>query len=209
MATTTQTGRLLKVTTPLGADVLLAVALTGREAISQLFHFTLAARAERKKDVAFDKLIGQKVQVAIELPGKKTRYFSGICSRFSQGESDPTFTGYSMEIVPQFWLLTKRIQTRIFQQKSVADVLKEVLTGLDVDYKLQGQFAVREYCVQYRESDFAFASRLMEEEGIFYFFQHTESGDKLIVANSPSVHPDCPAGPATVTYKTGTQEATD
>ena len=77
---------------------------------------------------------------------------------------------YRAELVPAFWLLTKTTDRRIFQQKSVPDILRQVLAGLDVSFEIQGTFEPRDYCVQYRETDFDFASRLMEEEGIFYFF---------------------------------------
>jgi type VI secretion system secreted protein VgrG len=204
-APTTQTSRLLKVSTPLGPDVLLATALSAREEVSHLFRFRLDAVAEVKKDVPFDKLLGQPVKVALELPDKKVRYFAGIVSRCSQGQSDTFFCEYRLEIVPKFWLLTKKVQSRIFQHQSVPDVLKKVLQGLDVEYQIQGAFQPRDYCVQYRESDFAFASRLMEEEGIFYFFKHSDAGDKLVVANTPQAHPAVP-GSSTVTYKSVPQD---
>src|SRR5262249_38135762 len=126
--------------------------------------------------------------------------FHGICCRVSQGESDPTFTDYRLELVPKFWLLTKRAQSRIFQHKSVLDILKEVLAGVDVAFELQGSFQPRDYCVQYRETDFNFASRLMEEEGIYYFFKHAAGSHTMVVANTPGSHPDLPTG-SKITYK--------
>ena len=95
-------------------------------------------------------------------------------------------------MVPEFWKLTKKAQSRIFQHKSVPDILKKVLEGLDVTYEIQGTFHPRDFCVQYRETDFNFASRLMEEEGIYYFFKHTSDGHKMVVANTPQSHPDMP-----------------
>jgi type VI secretion system secreted protein VgrG len=91
----------------------------------------------------------------------------------TQGGRDQTMTRYSMTVVPKFWLLTQCFQSRIFQQISVPDILRKVLTGLDVEYLIQGTFEPRDYCVQYPESDFHFAARLMEEEGIYYFFKFT------------------------------------
>ena len=79
---------------------------------------------------------------------------------------------YRAEVVPQLWLWTKKVQSRVFQHLSVPDILKQVLKGLKVTYQFQVNYHPRDYCVHYRESDFAFASRLMEEEGIYYFFQH-------------------------------------
>src|SRR5262249_55007498 len=148
--------------------------------------------AENRTDVSFDKLLGQAVTVTLLLPQGGKRYFNGICNRVSQGQRDNTFTHYHMEVVPMLWLLTKNSQSRIFQHVSVPDILKKVLAGLDVTYELQGTFHPRDYCVQYRESDFAFASRLMEEEGIFYFFKHTAKGHQMVVANTPQSHPDLP-----------------
>ena len=86
----------------------------------------------------------------------------------AQGQS--TFIRYHAELVPRLWLLTKNFQSRIFQHMSIPDILKQVLADLDVSFQIQGTFQPREYCVQYRESDFQFASRLMEEEGIYYYW---------------------------------------
>ena len=190
----TQANRPMAVNTPLGTDALLLTGFTGQEAISQLFNFQLDLLAENSQDVAFDRLLGQKAVVRLSLPGNKHRYFSGICSRISQGLRDHTFTHYRMEVVPQFWLLTRRAQSRIFQHISVPDILKRVLAGLDVAYEIQGTFQPRDYCVQYRETDFNFASRLMEEEGIFYFFKHTDDGHKMVLANTPQSHQELPEG---------------
>ena len=189
----TQQNRAMEVTTPLGADKLLLLSFTGQEAISRLFNFQLDLTAENEVDVAFDKLLGQKITTRLDLPDGEKRYFSGICNRISQGERDEIFTRYRMEVVPQFWLLTKRAQSRIFQQMTVPDILKKVLTGLDVTYEIQGSFHPRDFCVQYRETDFNFASRLMEEEGIFYFFKHNSDGHQMVVANTPQSHPDLPS----------------
>src|SRR5262249_20820513 len=78
--------------------------------------------------------------------------------------------------------------SRIFEKQSVPDILTKVLTGVEISKKLQGQYEPREYCVQYRESDFAFASRLMEEEGIFYYFEHTQRSHKMIVGDKRTCH---------------------
>jgi type VI secretion system secreted protein VgrG len=187
-----QQKRPIRVTTPLGPDALLLVGLRGHEAISQLFTFQLDLLAENKTDVAFEKLLGQKATVEMDAEGSEKRFFSGIASRISQGGRDATFTAYQLEIVPQFWLLTRKAQSRIFQQLSVPEILQKVLQGLDVDYKLIGKYEPRDYCVQYRETDFNFASRLMEEEGIFYFFRHSEKGHTMVVGDTPGIHPELP-----------------
>jgi type VI secretion system secreted protein VgrG len=189
-----QAERPLSVNTPLGKDVLLLVGFHGKDGISELFRYQLEMVAENKKDVAFDKLLGQKVTVTL-LWGRnrdKKRFFNGICSRVSQGRRDSVFTSYGMEIVPQAWMLSRKAQSRIFQRLSVPDILKKVLVGFDVSFEIQGTFEPRDYCVQYRETDFNFASRLMEEEGIYYFFKHEDGSHTMVVANTPQSHPDVP-----------------
>ena len=111
-----------------------------------------------------------------------------------------------MEIVPQFWLLKRGPQSRIFQQISVPDILKKVLDGPRRRYEIQGTFQPRDYCVQYRETDFDFASRLMEEEGIYYFFRHTADGHTMVVANTPQSHPDAP-GPDALIFESSRRAA--
>ncbi len=194
MASYLQTNRPMAVTTPLGADVLLLTGLTGGEGLSQLFSFQLDLIAELSRKIAFDKLLGQPISVRLDLAGGKKRFFHGICNRVSQGEQDTTFASYRIEIVPKFWLLGKRTQSRTFQQVSVPDILKKVLTGLDADFQLQGKYEPRDYCVQYRESDLRFASRLMEEEGIYYYFKHEEKKHTLVIADTPQKHAAMPEG---------------
>jgi len=194
----------MAIKTPLGDDKLLLDSFTGSEAISHLFHFKLGMYADSQSPLAFDKLLGQSVTVTFQ--GDPLRYFNGIISKLSQGQrAKGTAEGtilvrFEAEMVPQFWLWTKNVQSRIFQQKSVPDILKEVLKGLDVTFEIQGTFAPRDYCVQYRESDFDFAGRIMEEEGIYYFFKHTDGGHKLVLANTPQSHPAV-GGPAQIKYE--------
>lgn len=192
MPTYLQADRILKVTTPLGPDTLLLRGLEGQEGLSELYRFRLELATEIGTTVAFDKLLGQKVVAQLALPDQKVRYFAGICSRMAEGGRDQTFIYYAMEVVPQAWLLTRVAQSRIFQQKSVPDILKQVFQGLDVSFDIRGEFPARDYTVQYRETDFNFACRLMEEEGIYYFFTHAAGGAKMVIANTPQSHPDLP-----------------
>lgn len=196
----TQANRPLMIDTPLGTDKLLLVGIGGQETISDLFSFQLDALAVNATDIAFDGLIGKKVTASLELPDHSYRYFNGLVIKVAQGDRDKVFTDYKLEIVPQLWLLTKKTQSRIFQQLSVPDILKQVLTGFTVTYKLQGTYKPRDYCVQYRESDFNFASRLMEEEGIYYYFEHSKSDHKMIVADNPGGHETLATG-ATIIYE--------
>src|SRR4051794_9608083 len=121
MSTYVQAARPMAGKNPPGDDALLLHRFPRHQTISQLFRFDLDLLAENATEIAFDKLLGQKITVRLTLPGGE-RHFSGLCSRVSQGVRDETFTAYRMEVVPQFWLLTKRAQSRIFQHLSVPDI---------------------------------------------------------------------------------------
>jgi len=205
----TQAGRRLVVKTPLGKDDLLLSGFSGHEAISQPFFFQLECVAENAKTIPFDGLLGQKVTVEISLPGGSKRFINGSCLRVAQGARDATFTRYLLDLVPEAFLLSRKTQSRIFQHLSIPDILKKVLKGFPVTWEIQGTFHPRDYCVQYRESDFAFASRLMEEEGIYYFFKHSDGSHTMVVANSPGSHSDVSPGPSNLIFETvggGTRE---
>jgi type VI secretion system secreted protein VgrG len=194
----TQANRPLMIHTPLGPDVLLLVGIGGQEAISHLFDFRLEALADIKTVIPFDQLIGKKVTACLQLPDLSYRYFNGIAIKVFEGKRDKFFIDYSVQIVPEFWLLTRKAQSRIFQQISVPDILKKVLTGLNVSYKIQGTFDKRDYCVQYRETDFDFASRLMEEEGIYYYFEHSDGDHQMILSNIPAGHAPLATNPSII-----------
>ncbi len=190
----TQTGRTMAIATPLGDDALLLELLAGSEAISELFQFDVEMLAEPETAIAFDKVLGQPTTIALRLQDDSYRYINGIINRFAQGEEirgphgDVNFVRYRATVVPKLWLLTRRARCRIFQHVSVPDILRTVLAGIDVSHALEGTYEPRDYCVQYRESDFDFASRLMEEEGIFYFFDHAVGRHTLVLADSPNIH---------------------
>jgi type VI secretion system secreted protein VgrG len=198
MPTYTQANSPLAITTPLGKDVLLLTGIRGSEAISQLFDFQLDLLAEVKSEVHFDGILGQNVTVKMGLPNGETRCFNGIVKRFSQGSRDETFLHFRAEMVPKLWLLTKKVQSRVFQHLSVPDILHQVLAGLDVTYEILATYYPRDFCVQYRESDFDFVSRLMEEEGIYYFFKHSDGGHQMVVTDVPNQHPELPIQPNVV-----------
>src|SRR5262245_1924494 len=200
MAVYTQANRLLAIDTPLGHDVLLLTRFQGTETISKPFRFRLDLLAETPAKVAFDSIVGGAVTVAVAIPDGGKRYFNGVLRRFTQLHRDATFVHYRAEMVPRLWFLRRKVQSRIFQHLSVRDVLEQVLAGLDVKFSLSGTYHPRDYCVQYRESDLAFASRLMEEEGIYYFFTHTGSSHEMVITDVPGTRPDVP-GPSDVVYE--------
>lgn len=195
-----QSGRMLKVTTPLGEDALVLTALSGREAISELFHFRLETIWQDSKPLDFKRLLGQTVTVELA-PDElfSPRYINGIVSSIAQGawdrEKDITF--YTLEVVPQLWLLTRNTQIRIFQQKSTTEIIQKVISDLGLPspvMKTQKSYGPREYTVQYYESDFDFISRLMEQDGIYYFFQHDQGQHALILTDQKSTFEDLPTG---------------
>jgi type VI secretion system secreted protein VgrG len=198
MPTYTQADRPLAITTPLGKDVLLLTGLRGHEATSRLFSFQLDLLAEAQREIRFDRILGQNVTVEMLLADGEKRHFNGIVKRFSQDARDDTFLHFHAEVVPKLWMLTKNVRSRIFQHITVPDILRKVLSALDVKYELSGVYYERDYCVQYRESDFDFASRLMEEEGIYYFFKHADGSHQLVVTDN--ANPSVP-GQANVIYE--------
>ena len=173
--------------------------LTATEEISAMFEYEVELLHEEESPgfeatpVDVKKLLGQAVGITINQRDGTVRSLSGMVNHFSQGHRDIRFSYYYAKIVPYVWLLTQISQSRIFQHKSVPDILKIVFKGFEVSYELQGTYEPRNYCVQYRETDWDFASRLMEEEGIYYYFEHTDGKNKMIVADTPQSHRDCPS----------------
>jgi type VI secretion system secreted protein VgrG len=196
---TTQEGRLLHLTTPLSDDFLLIKRFRANEGLNKLFQFNLEILHEENESsdeptvVDVSQLLGSPMTVRIHQNAETERYYNGICVQFNQGNRNNRFTKYQAVLVPSIWLLTQNFQSRIFQNISVPDILKKVFEDYGVDYEIQGTFEPRNYCVQYRESDFDFASRLMEEEGIFYYFEHTNGEHRLIIANTSQSHRECPS----------------
>ncbi len=206
----TQENRQIQIITPLGKDELLLTGFSGQEGVSRLFSFDLQMLSENRS-VKLEDLVGKKATIRTTLPDGTERFVNGIVSSFAQGGStmmgDGTnlkiFAQYTATLVPWLWMLTRTSDCRIFQEMSVPDILDKIFNDSGfTDYKnnLQGSFEPREYCVQYRETDFNFASRLMEEEGIFYYFEHEEDKHTLILANSPNDFKPCPLQ-AKVSYK--------
>ena len=190
----TQENRLISITTPLGKDVLLLAGFTGHEAISRLFSFHLDLLSEHGP-IDFEKIIGKNVTISVTQANNTQRYFNGIVSHFAQSGSDARFTHSQMEVVPWTWLLTRFADCRIFHNKQVGDIVEQVLSDhgfQDYKFLLNGNYSAMEYCVQYRETDFNFISRLMEQNGIFYFFQHEKGKHTMVIADSSTAHEPCP-----------------
>ncbi|MGI8742119.1 MAG: type VI secretion system Vgr family protein [Bryobacteraceae bacterium] len=194
----TQVNRRIAIETPLGPDALLLRSFQGREAISRIFQFDLDLLSE-KDSIPFDDVVGQRVTLKVLLADGSPRYWSGFLARFSQAGRDQNLARYHAVMVPWLWFLTRTTDCRIFQQKKAPEIIQQIFKDLgfsDYSLRLYGDFVQREYCVQYRETDFNFVARLMEEEGIYYFFEHEEGKHTMVLANDPSAHKPCPNQPS-------------
>jgi type VI secretion system secreted protein VgrG len=200
----TQEGRLIAIDTPLGADRLLLRSFSGTESISQLFHFQLDLASE-DPGINFDAIVGQKVKLRLLLADQRTeRYFSGHVSRFTQLPGEGRLARYQAEMVPWLWFLTRTTDCRIFQNKTVPEIVQTVFQDFgfqDFELQLQGSYEPWEYCVQYRETACNFVMRLLEQEGIFFFFRHEKEKHVMVLANSSSANKPCP-NQASVRYET-------
>lgn len=194
-----QENRTLLISSPLGENALVLTRFSGTEYISAPFSFELDLVSE-DDSIAFEDIIGGNVTVSIGLVNDEPRLFNGLISRFSQdaGSSDEagihTLARYTATLVPWFWLLNRTTDSRIFQALSVPDIVEQIFTEKGfTDYRLNlGSYDPIEYCVQYRETDFNFISRLLEQEGIYYYFEHEDGVHTMVLADSPDGHPPCP-----------------
>lgn len=168
------------------------VRLSGREALSQPFQYELSIMAESQQGsggvVDAKALLGNSMTVALSLKAKDDpRYFNGIVTQFDHVGYGERYHEYRAVLRPAFWLLTQRADCRIFMKKSVTDIFTEVCKqgGLSVAHRLalRSSYAQWEYRVQYRESDFNFLSRLLEHEGIYYYFEHSRGKHEMVLTD--------------------------
>ena len=190
MPTYKQADRPIRIKTPLGDDTLLVGSLAGTEELGRPFQYDLLLFSE-DHEIDYKKLIGQNVTIFVEKEGTEPRFFNGFVSRFSQTDVEEDLAEYRAVVVPWLWFLTRSSDCRIFQNKTIPDILKQVFTDhgfSDVVDRLQGSYRTWDYCVQYRETALNFVNRLMEEEGIYYFFKHETDKHSLVLCDSPASH---------------------
>lgn len=173
----------------------------GVERLSDLFEYTVLMTA-RSRDVNFNGLMGQTATVSLHV-GSLTRTYNGIIGRFEQEDTPfqplDAWTTYRATLYPKLWLLNFSGQCRVFQNKSAIDIIMTILGEHQITVSNQVTSCgtqIRIYCVQYNETDLSFISRLMEEEGIFYFFQQNQGGHSLVLGDSGEAHLPCPQAPS-------------
>ena len=190
-----QDERILTFTSPLGKDVLLPEHLAGMEGMSELFFYQLDLLATTDTKIDPKKIVGQKVTVAIQATDSGAqRYINGFVSGFEINGGDEEFNNYRAYIVPSLWPLTLNKNTRVFQDMTVVDVIKSVLSNYKISPadETSNTYTKMEYCTQYRETDFAFISRLMEQHGILYYFKHTQDDHTFTLQDVSSKLSACP-----------------
>lgn len=193
-----QASRAVRIGTSLEDDEVQLVGFSGQEGLSELFQFHLEL-ISMHPDLRPEDLIGQNLTFSIDHADGRPRHFNGHVERLSSlGENHKGRGRFVLTVVPWFWFLTQITDCRIFQGMTAVEILEEVFQSrgfVDFELKLTGEYAHREYCVQYLESDFDFASRLMEEEGIFYFFRHENGKHFLVLADSNLACQECQDSP--------------
>ncbi|MEJ2403258.1 MAG: type VI secretion system tip protein TssI/VgrG [Candidatus Thiodiazotropha sp.] len=200
--TIAQAQRQLRIETPLGQDRLLLYQLSAQEALSQLFEYQAELLSEEDA-IPLESLLGKKVDIELGLTQGGIRVFNAYVTSFSQVGVRGDLFHYQAILRPWPWFLTLTRDCRIFQNLTVPQILCEIFeeNGFsDYELRLSGSYRTWEYCVQYRESDYNFVSRLMEEEGVYYFFSHAKGKHTLVLSDSHSSHDPLRDGPVLAFY---------
>ncbi len=190
MAKFSQSTRHARIDTPLGDDVLLFKSMTGTERLGRPFQFELVLLSE-EPEIDYTQIIGENVTVSLRKKGGEPRFFNGYISRFEQIQFEGELREYRATMVPWLWFLTRSSDCRIFQNLTIPEIILQVFKehGFEnVSNRLHEQYPPWEYCVQYRETAFNFVSRLMEQEGIYYYFKHEDGKHTIVLCESIGSH---------------------
>jgi type VI secretion system secreted protein VgrG len=151
--------------------------------------FQLDVKMTSKEDIPFDKVMNRPALLTVS-KARSYRYFHGIINRFVYTEKSKDVMVYQARLVPSLWLLSLTQDCRVFQDKSVGEIVQSVLSqhplSQSVEFRLKRHYPIMEFCAQFQESDVDFISRLLEQEGIFYFFEHSKTKHTLILADDRS-----------------------
>ncbi|HHN77115.1 MAG TPA: type VI secretion system tip protein VgrG [Phycisphaerales bacterium] len=191
-----QTQRQFAVASPLGDDVLLFRKMAYKESLGRPFDMQLDVLSDDPA-IDADKLLGQNITVRCELPNLEgqSRYFNGLVASFQHAGVEEGMSIYRLRVVPWLWFLTRSSDCRIFQEKNAPDIIKQVFRDLgfsDFRQTLSEDYRLWDYCVQYRETAFNFVSRLMEQEGIYYYFEHENGRHTLVLIDDAPAHDPFP-----------------
>lgn len=209
-----QQDRPIAVETSLGPDKLVLGSFTGDERLSSLFQFSLLMISEDGGIKAQD-IVGKRIDFFVRLPDGKERWFNGLVNSFHYSGQDDRVFNYSATVVPWLWLLTRGSDCRVHEcdgSKNVQQIIDAMLRELGFsDYKwdLNRSLENRPYCVQYRETHFDFFSRLLEEEGIYYYFKHDKGKHELVLTDHVGGVYDCPDAEVTLLSNLSQPESTD
>lgn len=201
-----QADRWLVLDTKLGQDALLATAVKGSEGMSELFEFRVDA-VSSKTVISSGDLLGTSATLSMARPGGQRRLVNGIVTSLSAGAvTRNDYRLYALTVSPLLWTLGQTSDYKVYQDKSVVDVVSDLLdqAGISYEKSLNESYQARDYCTQFGETDLAFLQRLLAEEGIFFYFKHGESAHKLVLCDASSAYVD--AGQQTLYYR---QDQTD
>lgn len=183
--------RFSRVKSSLGPSKFLLREMHLTEALGQPFVIELKVDSD-DFDIDYATILGDHLSLELDLADNERRYFDGIVTSFAYAGLSDFRASYHIVLRPWLWLLTRRAQCKIFQGKTVPDIIKDVFRAAkfdDFEDKLQrSDYLTLDYCVQYRESDFDFVSRLMEQEGIYYYTKHGSGVHKLVLCDGATAH---------------------
>jgi type VI secretion system secreted protein VgrG len=173
----------------LGKTPLLLYAMVGRETLGRPFSYELDLLSDTAK-IDFSEVLGEPIHIRLQLNDLAFREFNGIVTHFSLVGGLGRYARYRANVRPWFWLLSQGRNSRVFKGRTVPQVVAEIFGEHGGDFldSTHENYRSWEYLVQYNESDFNFVSRILEQEGIYYFFKHTEKHHKLVLCDSPASH---------------------
>ncbi len=189
MSNPTQANRPISVSTPLGTDVLLLRNFTFREELGRPFAMDLEMQST-DANIDFQKVIGTNFTVTVNLPTYQKRYFTGTVATFQQTGFTGGLANYRAMVIPWLGLLNQTSDCQTFQNLSIPGIIQQVFQDFgfsDVRNALTATYPVVPYCVQYDETAFNFVSRLMEFAGIYYYFEHTQEKDTMVLCDAGTV----------------------
>ena len=205
--------RLFTFDSPLPAhQELQLVRFHGREGISELFTFNVELMSQDAR-IELKKLIGKQVSIGIELAGGSQRYINAHVASFEHIGADNGVARYSAQLVPWIWILSRRRDSRIFQDKTVEQIIGEVfeyyLTLAQYEFRLSQPLKVMSYCTQYQETDLNFVLRLLEKEGLYFTFIHDQHSHRMIISDDSSVLSQLTAQPVIRYHRASVTETED